>query len=234
MNRCGHSFSLFFFRLYNSSCSGPSIYICAARLWLEPRDTFHGYTRAETQISRAIMISISTTRLVLFAWPYRNHLAPDHIQTTERTDDQPWWNEEKSPSPSSELNELKASHFASFAGFFFVFSLLSRSSNSRGRKNFSFLAFPDPILGLLVAFLCKSPRERRFSMRGLELFHNCLRWEIGGCQHTKMEKKSNISAFLISISGPPENHSPLNVNCLLFLTLILSLHRAFFFFHVRS
>lgn len=135
MNRCGHSFSLFFFRLYNSSCSGPSIYICAARLWLEPRDTFHGYTRAETQISRAIMISISTTRLVLFAWPYRNHLAPDHIQTTERTDDQPWWNEEKKSKSIKRVEWTQSEPFCFVRWLFFcLLSSIAQQQQQRKKK----------------------------------------------------------------------------------------------------
>lgn len=79
----------------------------------------------------------------LFAWPFRcvktssTTAKPNTAREREPTgNNQPWWSEQeeevkKSPSPSSKLNELKASHFA----YFFFFSALSQQQQQQKRKD---------------------------------------------------------------------------------------------------
>lgn len=142
---------------------------------------------------------------------------------------------EKSPSPSSKLNELKASHFA----YFFSSCLHSSISpaavevgNDWGEISFS----------LVVLCNCQSGPPHTDSLWGLRKWARIipqlllagvfLLRAVGnrGCEarwsEDRRKKIASILAFLISILVPTRTTRTLNINCLLFLTSIHSLSLA--------
>lgn len=187
-------------RLYNSICSGPSIYICAAQLiFIIAAQLFAVCCFASTHaqkfqffarpnMSPACIACPSLSIAGCFAWPYRKIL--DHTQTPRAREPaiRPSWNEEKSPSPSSRLNELKASHFASFA---FLSSLLSRSRNFSFVERVSYVTAKSPPRG---DFLWELRIILQLFFRDLVF----LRWEIA------VASTKSDSTFLIAIAGPRE------------------------------